>query len=217
MIKEGKFIDFEGGEGSGKSTQIRHLKKYFAEKYGAGRVVKTHEPGGGMPNYREQIFAIKQNNPGITDLELAEKELELFEVDRALHVKNFIRPKIAAGCIVLCDRFVPSTVAYQGYARGMNLETVHQANKKATSGIVPDLIILMDINPEIGIARKFQNQTNELTPFDKEKISFHERVRAGFLAQASADPNRWVIIDASKSETLITYQLIDILSERLGL
>lgn len=217
MVTKGTFIDFEGGEGSGKSTQIRHLQKYFTEKYGIESVVATHEPGGGMPNYREQIFAIRKEFPGITDLELAEKELALFEVDRALHVKNLIRPKIEAGCIVLCDRFAPSSVAYQGYARGMDLDRIHRANKEATNGLVPDLVVLMDIDPEIGIERKRKHLMEAMTPFDKEKLPFHEKVRDGFVAQAKADPGHWVILDASQNEDLITYQLIEILHQRLGL
>ena len=217
MTTKGKFIDFEGGEGSGKSTQTRHLQKYFVEKYGAEHVVVTHEPGGGIPEYRQKIFDIKQNNRDISSEELAQKELDFFEEDRALHVKNLIRPKIEAGCIVLCDRFAPSTIAYQGYARGMDLETIHRANAKATDGLVPDLVILMEIGPEAGLARKFSRQISELTPFEMENIPFHEKVREGFLAQALAEPDRWAIVDATQNEDLITCQLIEILNKRLGL
>lgn len=217
MITKGKFIDFEGGEGSGKSTQIRHLQKYFSEKYGAERIVVTHEPGGGIPDHRQKIFDIREKNHGISLEELAQKELDFFEEDRALHVKNLIRPKLEAGCIVFCDRFAPSTIAYQGYARGMDLETIRRANKEATGGLVPDLVILMDIGPEAGLARKFSRQVSELTPFEMEKISFHEKVREGFLAQALAEPKRWAIVDATQNEDLITCQLIEILNKRLGL
>lgn len=217
MSAKGFFIVFEGGEGSGKSTQIRHLQKYFVQKYGMDWVVVTREPGGGIANHRQKIFNIKKNNQSISPSELAQKELDFFEEDRAMHVQNLIRPKVEAGRIVLCDRFAPSTIAYQGYARGMDLEIIRHANEKATGGLVPDLIILMDIDPEIAVARKFQHQIDELNHFDKEKLSFHKKVRQGFLAQAQAEPDCWVIIDASQNEELITYQLIKTLNKQLGL
>ena len=215
--QKGIFIVFEGGEGSGKSTQISRLKLYLAQKYRADRVITTHEPGGGMPDYRQQIFDIRKEDPNISQSDLAEKELELFEKDRALHVANLLRPKKDAGYIVLCDRFMFSTIAYQGYARGMDLEKIRRANADATQGFIPDLAILMDLDPAIGLERKFQHQVEDLTPFDKEPTPFHKRVRQGFLAQAAEDPEHWIVVDASQDADVITQRLIGILDKHFGL
>ena len=184
-MDKGLFIVFEGGEKTGKTTQLKHAKQYLEEK--GYQVILTHEPGGGDPNIRKVLLDKK----GVLT---PEEELDYFCADRALHVDNVIIPALEKSKIVLCDRFEPSTIAYQGYGRRMDRELIKEKSLKACRGIQPDYIILLDADPEIALRR--EEATNR---FDAEHMDFHQRVREGFLAQAHRDPARWGVIDATQA------------------
>jgi len=182
-MQKGILIDFEGGEKVGKTTQIRKAKECL-ESLGYP-VLVTHEPGGGDPHIREKLLDMKGK---VTP----EQELDLFCQDRKLHVDNLLRPSLETGTVVLLDRFEPSTIAYQGYARGISLDLIRQKSAEARGEIWPDVIILLDADPAIALKRE-----EATSRFDAEKIEFHQKVRAGFLAQAKEDTAHWRIIDAS--------------------
>lgn len=184
-MKRGLFIVFEGGEKVGKTTQIRLLKDYLAGK--GYTVVVSKEPGGGDPAIREKLLDKK----GVLT---PEEELDLFCRDRALHMANVVRPALANGAMVLCDRFEPSTIAYQGYGRNIDIALIKQKSADARQDIWPNLIILLDANPETVLPRE-----EATSRFDAETLDFHKRVRKGFLAQAAEDPSHWRVIDVEKS------------------
>ena len=183
-MKKGVFIVFEGGEKVGKTTQIKLLKEYLDKK--GHSVVASKEPGGGDPAIREKLLAI-----GATLTR--EKELELFCEDRNLHIQNLIKPSLAEGKIVVLDRFDHSTIAYQGYGRGMPIPLLKEKITEVRNGLQPDLVILLDADPTDVLSRE-----EATSRFDAEKMDFHKRVRQGFLAQAEEDPMHWRVVDASK-------------------
>jgi len=188
------FITFEGGEGSGKSTQSRALYRRLSQS--AIPALLTHEPGGtpfGNKIGRWLKWAeIKDISP-LT-------ELLLFNASRAQLVGEIIRPNLENGMAVICDRYTGSTTAYQSYGRGLDLEMVEAINNAATQGLKPDLIILLDIPVEEGFTRKRARKQDR---FEQEDIAFHQRVREGYLKLAANDPRRWVVIDASQSKAKI--------------
>ena len=140
-----------------------------------------------------------------------ETELMLFLADRANHVQNIIRPKLAAGEIVLCDRHADSTLVYQGYGRGLDKEFLRSANRFATQGLVPDITFLFDIDPEIGLQRvAARSGANRL---DREPLEFHQRVRQGFLEIARLEPERFVVLDATQSPAELSDQVFDTIQQ----
>jgi len=192
-----RFVSFEGGDGTGKSTQIHALENYLVQQ---GRsCVVTREPGGTSLGK-----LIRQVLLQVGDLEIAPStELFLYLADRAQHVHGIIRPALAAGKIVLCDRFTDSTLAYQGYGRGIDLKLLGQFNDVADGGMRPDLTFLLDCPVAVGLGRTSRRASVEGHPpedrFERETIGFHEKIRAGFLAMARAEPARFRVIDASRS------------------
>lgn len=179
----GMFITFEGPEGSGKSTAISALRERLPQP-----VLVTREPGSGTVGAEIRRILLHGD-------ELADRcELFLFLADRAQHIETIVKPALARGEIVLCDRHADSTVVYQGYGRGLNLDQLRELNQFATGGLRPDLTLLFDIDPEFGLAR-VENKDR----LDSESLDFHRRVRDGFLAEMSLDPARWVKVDASRS------------------
>lgn len=183
----GLFITFEGVEGAGKTTQIALLRDAL-EKEGY-RVFTTREPGGNpvAESIREVLLSAVQP---VT----SRAELLLFLAARAQLVEDVLRPRLLSGEIVLCDRYIDSTVAYQGHARGHDLELVRCLNDFATGGLMPNLTLLLDLEPAIGLAR--QSDRNRM---EAESLEFHRRVRAGYLAEAQRDPTRFRVIDAARS------------------
>ena len=214
---EGKLIIFEGGDGGGKGTQIQRLKEDLEKQYGKNRVVVSHEPGGGIADYRQKLFDFPKLFPNLSQEERNQKELELFIEDRRIHVRDFLWPMKRAGRIILEDRFAYSTVAYQGYGRGMDIDKINSMNEKALNGLAPGLIVLMDIDPAIGLERKYKNQPEAQNRFEKEEADFHQRVREGFLAQAVADTEHWIVIDASRDEETISREIREIVRSKLGI
>jgi dTMP kinase len=186
----GLFITFEGPEGSGKSTQARMLAEYLQARGYA--VLPTREPGG--TPIGEQIRDVILANQ---NLEMnAQAEALLFSAARAQIVVQVIRPALAAGQIVISDRYADSTLAYQGYGLGLELDALKTITKFATGGLQPDLTFYLDLPVEEGLARK---RTGELNRLDQKEIDYHTRVRGGYLEMARMEPTRWRIIDARQS------------------
>lgn len=186
----GKFIVFEGGEGSGKTTQIKLLEKKLQE-HGFISVI-TKEPGGGGP-IAEKIREILKNPENIALT--PEAELFLFLAARAQHVKGFLLPRLQRGEVILCDRYYGSTLAYQHFGRGLfNLNEIKKINKFATGGLEPDITILLDVEPKCGLARKGDDA--KCDRFDSETLDFHEKVRKGYLTISKLKPD-WAVINAN--------------------
>lgn len=193
---KGKFISFEGPEGSGKSTQMEMLYSYLRGK--GYDCLKTHEPGGtGVGEMIRKIVL------GARDEPIAVRaELFLILADRAQHTAEVILPALNAGTTVLCDRYNDSTMAYQGYGRGLDLEEVRRLCGYASHGLQPDLTFLLDIDIVVGLnrTRKRHGTTGEYEPadrFESEGKEFHQRLRSGYLSLAKEEPGRIVVLDPS--------------------
>jgi dTMP kinase len=207
-----RFITFEGGDGTGKTTQIRSLESHL-KKIGRSCVV-TREPGGTALGRLIRKVLLE-----VGDHEVAPAtELLLYLADRAQHVNEVIMPAIQAGNIVLCDRFTDSTVAYQGYARGMDLRLLQQLNDFADRGFRPDLTFLLDCPVSVALSRTARRQS-AIGPredrFEREKVEFHEKVRAGFLKLAQAEPRRFRIIDALRPAEETAAEIRDTIDQEL--
>lgn len=190
-MSQARFIVFEGGEGSGKSTAAAAI---------AGRlratglsIIETREPGGTAAGELVRGLLHEKLTPWA--------ELFAFLVARAQLVETVIRPALAAGETIICDRFSPSTFAYQVHARGLDQAAVRAANAVATGGLEPDLIVYLDIDPEIGLQRK-RGETEAIRT-GLEGLDFHRKVREGYLAQAAAAPDRWLVVDGSLSREAV--------------
>jgi dTMP kinase len=209
----GPFITFEGIEGSGKSTQIVLLANYLSAH--ARAVTLTREPGGTLIG--DQIRKILLD-PANTSLN-PRTELLLYAAGRAQHLAELIAPERAAGRIVLCDRFTDATLAYQGYGRGLDLGLIRSLDRIVTDGIRPDLTILLDIDAAMGLARaRGRNSRGGLEAearFENEHLSFHERVRQGYLDLAKQEPDRFRIVDASPIPEVIQNKLRQLIDELL--
>ena len=182
----GLFITFEGGEGCGKSTHSRLLLKKLEQQNIPA--ILTHEPGGTALGNELRKALKKKRGSRISP----EAELFLVAASRAQLVAEMIRPALEEGKVVLCDRFTHSTMVYQGYGRGLDFTAIKMVNNMATTHLNPDLIILLDIPPERGLTRKRSLKDR----FELEDLSFHRRVREGYLKLAGAEPDRWLVVDA---------------------
>jgi len=211
-----RFITFEGGDGTGKTTQIKALESHLRDK---GRsCVSTREPGGtSLGKLIRQVLLEVGKQPIASPTELF-----LYLADRAQHVQEVILPAIDEGKIVLCDRYTDSTLAYQGYGRGIDLDLLRQLNEFANRGVKPDLTLLLDCPVELGLSRTAQRQSNPDSArgredrFEREKVEFHEKVRAGFLAMARAEPERFRIIDASRSVEQVSREIQNVIDREMG-
>lgn len=182
------FITFEGSEGCGKSTQAKALWRKLVRL--DIPTVLTHEPGGTSLGSQLRRVLKKGRQDKISPL----AELFLFAACRIQLVTEVIRPSLQQGKVVICDRFSDSTTVYQGYGRGLDLDTIKKTNDLATQGIKPDLTILLDIPIQKGLSRK-PSTTNDR--FETENIAFHDKVRAGYLKLVAEEPGRWLVIDAN--------------------
>ena len=181
------FISFEGGEGSGKTTQSKALKRRLSRAGYTATLV--HEPGSTPTG--ERIRRWLKTGSDLTPL----AELFLFSAARSLLVESVIRPALDGHDVVVCDRYTYSTVAYQGYGRGMDVDTIRQLNDLASSGLVPDLVVLLDVPVPEGMARKGNGAGDR---FEAESREFHQRVRQGYLDMACREPKRWLTIDSTR-------------------
>lgn len=192
----GLFVTFEGGEGSGKTTQLTILLNRL--RAAGVDTVETRDPGGTPIGKQIRALLLDPGSGGMA----AMTELLLYEASRAQVVEEVIRPALAAGRLVLCDRFTDSTVAYQGYGRGLDLKLIAQLNGLATGGVRPDLTFLLDLDPEVGLARatdRVRQLCQRHDRLEEEVLGFHQRVRTGYRAIAAAEPGRLVVLDASGS------------------
>ena len=193
-VARGIFITFEGAEGSGKTTQIRAAADFLRA---AGReVVVTREPGGTPIADRIRAILLDRASDGLTPA----AELLLYFAARAQHVAEVIRPALAAGKTVLCDRFADATAAYQGHGRSLDLARIAEWNAWATDGLAPDLTVLLDLPVEDGLTRarrRVSESGGAEGRFEAEDLAFHRRVRDGYLALAAAHPERIVRVDAT--------------------
>lgn len=186
-LRHGVLVTLEGGEGSGKSTQAEALADRLRE--GGYAVTLTCEPAGtALGTTVKGVFQRGAVTP--------EAELFLFEAARAQHVEDVIRPALERGDVVVCDRYTDSTLAYQGYGRGLSLDHVRAANHIATRGLPPHFTVLLDLPPETGLARKKGEPGSD--SIGQESLEFHQRVREGFLALAERESERIAVVDASK-------------------
>ncbi len=185
---KGLFITFEGGEGSGKTTQS-HLLNAHLQKKGYITLL-LREPGGTAISEKIREILLDKANTGLSPI----AELFLYEAARAQIVAEKIKPNLDQGVAVLCDRFIDSTVAYQGYGRGINLKWIDELNEIAAQGLLPDMTLFLDIDPSVGLDRA--SKTNH-TRFEAEALYFHQKVREGFLALKERYPSRFRVIDAS--------------------
>jgi dTMP kinase len=196
------FLTLEGGEGAGKSTQAHTLAGRL--RAAGHAVVLTREPGG--TPFGEVARAIVLNHAVSDDGErfaLGETaELLLFAAARAQHVDQLIRPALERGDVVICDRFTDSSIAYQGYGRGVPLDVIEQTNAIATRGVLPDLTVLLDLPVDVGLARRLGERAAD--QFEREARAFHERIRQGFLTLASRDPAGWLVVDATQAPDAVT-------------
>ncbi len=203
------FITLEGPEGAGKTTQLRPLADFLR---GCGYVVvTTREPGGTAIG--DQIRHVLHDTTNVAMSPTA--EVLLYAASRAQLVAEVIQPALAAGRVVLCDRYADSTMAYQGYGRGLDRDALATLTAIATGGLRPDLTLLLDLDVERGLARR-RDEGEEMNRLDLEAIEFHRRVRAGYLALAAAEPARWQIIDASRPPIVIQDDLRRLVLARLA-
>ena len=187
------FITFEGGEGCGKSTQARLLLKKL-EQQGIPTIL-THEPGGTALGNEIRMLLKRKQGSSISP----QAELFLFAASRVQLVAELVSPALQEGKVVICDRFTYSTIVYQGYGRGLDLATVGMVNTMATGNLRPDLTILLDMPSEQGLERRRSSKDR----FELEDLSFHHRVREGYLKMAADEPDRWLLIDASLAKAKI--------------
>ncbi len=202
------FITFEGPEGSGKTSQIQLLAEFLREK---GYNIETmREPGGTeIGNQVREVLTRLDNT-----LMHPRTEILLFLAARAQLVEQRIRPELSTGALVLCDRYADSTLAYQGYGHGTDLDQLHQLLLFATGGLKPDLTVLLDIHPEVGLLRK--KHGGEWNRLDAYELAFHQRVRQGYLQLVQQEPHRWVMIDASQPFEVVQSQIREVVLQRLS-
>ena len=203
MAARGVFITFEGGDGSGKSTQIQSVRDWFESR---GReVIVTREPGG--TELGTEIRRLVQNGPEDVD---ARTEALLYAADRAYHVATVIRPALERGAVVLGDRYIDSSLAYQGAARSLGVDEIASLSAWATQGLYPSLTFLLDLPPEVGARRR----TDAPDRMERESMDFHERVRHEYLRLADAEPERIVVIDAVGTVDEVFSEIRGVLVER---
>lgn len=203
------FVTFEGADGSGKTTQIALLAAFLREK--GFSVLTTREPGGTSIGDQIRNCLHDVRNTAM----MPEAEILLYSASRAQLVQEVIRPALQAGRIVLCDRYADSTMAYQGYGRGLNRADLAQITRFATGDLKPDLTILLDMEAEAGIRRRSKGG-DEMNRMDLQTAAFYRRVREGYLTMAAEEPQRWLIIDADRAVDDVQCDIRKAVQERLN-
>ena len=203
------FITIEGPEGSGKTTAVDTAVKEL-EKMGY-QIVRTREPGGTPIAEQIRNVILDKNNVAMDQ----RTEALLYAASRRQHLVEKVWPALKEGKIVICDRYLDSSLAYQGGARGLGVDNILQVNNFATEGTFPDLTLLFDIDPKLGLARIAANANREVNRLDLEKIEFHNKVRNTFLELAKRYPERFVIIDASQSREEVAKKTLEVMLSRI--
>ena len=216
----GKLIVLEGVEGCGKTTQLRRSQQWLVDsgwqallqtKGYLQHLVTTREPGGTALGLKVRQLLLEQ--PTAEAIE-DRAELLLYAADRAQHVDGYLNPHLLQGAMILCDRYTDSTIAYQGYGRGLNLDLIAQLNHIATNGLESDLTLWLDLDAEAGLARTRQRGT--VDRIEQADLSFHQRVQQGFAALAQRHPQRIVRIDATLTEAEVAKQIQTVLQQRFA-
>lgn len=203
------FITLEGPEGAGKSTQLPQLASWLEGLHKA--VVTTKNPGGTPIGGQIRKILLEPANAAMVPL----AELLLYAADRAQHVEEVVRPALAQGSVVLCDRYIDSTLAYQGFGRGLDHDLIARLNELATGGLKPDLTLLLDLPVEQGLARVAASR--QVDRLETEAIAFHHRLRDGYLALAERERGRFVVVDATQPAETVQAHLRLAVATRLGI
>lgn len=206
----GIFITIEGPDGSGKTTALQQVVPRLQQEMNR-KVVATREPGGSP--IAEKIRSLILD-PSHTDMD-SRTEALLYAASRRQHLVEKVLPVLESGDVIFCDRFVDSSIAYQGYARGIGEEGIREINQFATEGLEPDMTLYIDVPAEVGIQRIHANlDEREYNRLDQEKLDFHEKVRAGYLQLAKANPERIVVVDGTMSREAVTEACYRIIKNR---
>lgn len=208
-LKKGLFIVLEGGDGTGKSTQAKLIAEYIESNY-SNSVVLTREPGGVDTAEKIRNIILHENIDPTT-------EALLFASARREHLVKKVIPALSEGKIVICDRFLYSSLAYQGHARGLGIDTVYNINKPAVEDCFPDLTIMLDLDAKEGINRIFSNRAEETNRLDKESLEFHSKVREGYKIVSETYSDELAFVDASKSIEGVFEDIKTILNSTLNL
>ncbi|MBD2625758.1 dTMP kinase [Trichormus variabilis] len=204
----GKLIVFEGVEGCGKTTQMQ-MCSLWLETQGVS-VILTREPGGTeLGSHLRRLLLEKSEDKPVGEV----TELLLYAADRAQHIEQELKPNLAVGKYILCDRYTDSTIAYQGYGRGLSMSIINQLNNIATDGLESDLTIWLDVDVEVGLSRKRGQAT--LDRIEQETIAFHRRVQQGYTELAATYPSRIFRVDGSLSQEVVQKMIQEILKARL--
>jgi dTMP kinase len=204
------FISFEGPDGCGKTTQLALLADFLVRQ--GYTVCRTREPGG--TPIGEQIRVVL-HDPANREMD-PRTEILLYSASRAQIVAQVIRPALAAGKVVLCDRFYDSTLAYQGYGHGLDLNVLRQITLFATGGLKPDLTIYLEVAPEVGLRRRQQDQEAEWNRLDALALEFHRRVHAGYHELIAAEPARWVVVNGERPVDAVQADIRAVVTARLS-
>ena len=208
------FITLEGIEGSGKTTQIGRMVEFLEDR--DIECVTTRQPGGTMIGENIRSILLDPANSALAPM----AELLLYMADRSQHIDELIRPSLEAGKTVICDRYFDATVVYQGFARGLDIELIRKLHQILFNDLKPDVTLLLDLAPQVGLQRAWQQLNNGQrsgleSRFEAEKVTFHEKVRAGYLELARLEPNRFRVIDAAQSQDDVFTAISDIITSVL--
>ena len=204
------FITLEGPEGSGKSSVMSVIyDRLIKDGY---EIVKTREPGGTPIGEQIRNVILDKDNTAMDP----RTEALLYAASRRQHLVEKIWPALKEGKIVFCDRYLDSSLSYQGYARGLGIDDILKVNEYATEGTYPDITFLFDIDPELGLERINKNKDREVNRLDVEKLSFHQKVREGYLILSKRFPDRYIVIDASKPLEEVSSNVLKEILNRLG-
>lgn len=205
------FLTLEGIEGSGKTTQINNICRFLENK--GHNCVITREPGGTKIGRKIRSILLDPENKGMEPM----AELLLYFSDRVEHVKKLIKPALAEGKTVICDRYFDATLVYQGYARGLDIKLIIRLHELVLEGLKPDITLLLDLSPETGLSRAWEqigngSRSGDETRFEKEALSFHKKIRAGYLELARLEPQRFRVIDASQKKNKVQMDIEKVLA-----
>jgi dTMP kinase len=206
----GKFISFEGPDGAGKTSVMRQIKADLEEQFGADRVMYTREPGGN--HISEQIRRVLFNADN-TDMD-ARTEALLFAAARRQHIVSEILPALQEDKVILCDRYVDSSIAYQGAGRHLGEQEIWQLNQFAINGLLPELTVYLDVPSEVGLRRIAEHRSDQVNRLDKEKLAFHHLVRHSFLRLQQAHPDRIKLVDASQPLAKVVADVKQVINAR---